>query len=316
MLAAAYYRPSLMVPRRGKLSVLAAVLAVIPVACLYAWATSQPTPGLNLFCVCCIACCLALLANCVAAFGNIRHPAWMGRAGAGIGFLAWYIQWAAWIAMNDRLLPASFAGEYVFDTVVRLCIRPDLMFGAGADIIRESSSVLARAFFILFWLVEFIAHLLPPLATGARRARAPFCEETRTWAKVVHVPDHFSFIKEPDLVKRRLEDEPQDFLSTLGPPIDESAPRFAQLTFYHCHGAHSFLTITNYVEMAGEEIPIPEVRTLSESVLDKVQCYAQVDDPVVELLRVPVRDPDLLVKQWHQDADQYESAATADKLDT
>lgn len=127
----------------------------------------------------------------------------------------------------------------------------------------------------------------------------------------------FGFIEEPDLLRRRLEEVPQDFLSALGPPVDDSAPRYALLTFYRCHGENSFVTITNFAEMAAEENPVPVLGTIGESPPDKLQCFAQVDDPVVELLRVPVRNPELLIRQWQEYAtDSSGSAAMPDKLHT
>lgn len=302
MMNTPYYQASLQVPSAAKLAVMAGAIATLPFAWLYAWGTTQLIPIVNPLCTLIMACSLAVLSKKLATAGRVRHPVWMGRAGAAVGCFAWYAQWAAWIAMNDHLVAAAVSSASTPETVLRLFVRPDLMATVAVGIVQDSSSMVARSFFILVWLSEFATFLLLPRIAGARRASAPFCEQTEQWAREIVVPVAFRFIDEPDVVRRRLEHNPEELVAVLGPPIDESARYFSEVSLFRCGGDASFVTITNLAAMVAEENPVPALKNLSQAMPGKLECVAQVDDPVVELLRVPVGDPDLMLRQWEDAA--------------
>lgn len=306
-----YFQPSLHVPTAGKYVVVVSLAATTPAAWLYAWATAPGPSGVNLLYALGLSLWLALVAHCVAAFGKIRHPQWMGLAGALIGVAAWYIHWAAWIAVSGQAVSVpQDAASSTLATAAYLCLRPDLVLGAAAAIAGSAAGVLGAAALVVVWLVELCAFALPPALAGARRASAPFCEQTGSWAKEVHVPVDFHYIQDPEAVRRRLERDPGALTSVLVPCADDM-PLIASVTIHRCRGDESFVTICNFGVMAPSEVPVREIGKLSEAMPDKVQCYGQVDEPVVELLRFPAADVDALIRQWEQAAGALEPRVSA-----
>lgn len=95
------YRPSGQVPRSGVLIVAMVSLAALPSAWAYAWVTSQVMALFNPLVAWGIGVWLAVLVRYGATRGKIRNPRWMLWAGFCTGLLAWYVQWAAWIAINN-----------------------------------------------------------------------------------------------------------------------------------------------------------------------------------------------------------------------
>jgi len=261
MASSAYYQPSLQVPLSGKLAVAVAVAAIVtlPSACAYAWASGVSDPMVSVLLAVAMACWLALLAGLAAHLGKVRHPVWMGRAGAGLGLLAWCVQW--WVS-----------GAHVED---------------GGT--------------ILSWAAECLLFVLPSRSSGASRARRPFCDEVSAWARRIHLPVQFAFIDDPEAARRRLESDPASFFDIIGQPIDPESSRFSELTFYRCGGKTSFVTIENFVEIALENAPLPK-----GMVGEHARSFAQVDEPVVELLRIPVADPDLVLRRWEEAAAAFE----------
>lgn len=274
-----------------------AALATIPSAWCYAWATIQFTPVVNPFLTAIMACWLSLMSRWATAYGKIRHPVWMGRAGAAIGLLGWYAQWLAWIVISERHVPGQHLGNPPLQEAFQLCWRPDLLVRVALDVVVESGSILGGAFCIFFWLAELLALVLLPRVGAARRAGLPFCEEVQEWAKEIRVPAQFAFIEDADAVRHRLEADPGALPSIIGSPIDPESPRFAELTFYRCGGKTSFVTIENFAELAPHEVPLP-----GEAMSGNAEYFAQVDEPVVELLRVPVSDPDRTLRRWEEAA--------------
>lgn len=302
-----YFSPSFHVPASGKYAVIVAALVVLPSAWLYAWSTAPApsvvnlllTPGLGLW--------LALVVTGVAKFGKIRNPQWMGRAGLFLGTLAWYVQWAAWIFIS------GLASEPLPDfsapgAVAYLCVRPDLMIGTAIDIVANASGSLSGVARVVVWCVELCVCVLPPWTTGARRAAAPFCEQTGTWAEEVHVPLDFKFIDDPEAVRRRLERDPRELYSVLVPCSDDEQ-RIASVTIHRCRGSESFVTICNFAELAPEQVPIPEIRNLNAAMPDKVQSFGQIGEPVVELLRFPAENLGAMLRQWEEAASVLEDQA-------
>jgi len=304
LMRAAYFSPSLRVVPRAKVVFAAALALTLPLAWLYAWSTA-PTPSMPdpLYTIG-LSAWLALAANRVAAWGKVRHPRWMGRAGAALGLVAWYVQWAAWgacLIQPDALLSA-LAAAY-------MCLRPDVVLAAPALIVANGPSVVDGVARIVVWLVELAACVIPPALAGAARARKPFCEQTGTWAEEVHVPLQFHFIDDPEGVRRRLERDPSAVLSILVPHADE-VPLFAEVTIHRCRGNESLITICNFGAIRPEDVPIPEIANAA-ALADDVRHYAQIDEPVVELLRFPVDDVDALVRRWEQAAAARSAPASA-----
>jgi hypothetical protein len=304
LMRGAYFAPSLRVAPRAMVVFAAALALTLPAAWLYAWATA-PTPSMpNPLYTLGLSVWLALAASRVAALGKVRNPRWMGCAGAALGLAAWYVQWAAWSAclvQPDALLSAL--------TAAYMWLRPDVVLAAPALIVANGPSVPGGAARIVVWLVELGACVIPPALAGAARARKPFCEQTGSWAEEVHVPLQFHFIDDPEGVRRRLERDPGAVLSLLVPHADE-APLFSDVTIHRCRGNESFITICNFGAMRPEDVPLPEIANAA-ALADEVRHYAQIDEPVVELLRFPVDDVDALVQRWEQAAAARSASASA-----
>ncbi len=259
-------------------------------------------PALIPVCTLGIAFWLAFLMKWTVRKGKIRDPVWMGRVGIGVGLLAWYFQWGASLAMK-ALGPSDAGGSSsVLMATIYFALRPDLMIAATLGMINRSPSGLTSVFFVLLWVVELLVFVLSPRAIGIARARDPFCEQTQTWAEEIEERFQFNFIADPERTRCALEADPGALDSILGPAIGGSPKQFASLTFYRCRGDESFVTIENFAAMAPEQVPISELRILSEAMPDKVECFAQVDDAVVELLRIPVADPGRLLCEWREAA--------------
>ena len=278
--------------------VVAAALANLPAAWLYAWVAapspSVPGPlytiGFGLW--------LAVVARGVSTLGKVRHPAWMWRVGAVLGVLAWYAQWAAWLVMSGspESIPEGAAGTAA--SIACLCLRPDLMLAGAAERVANASTVVSGAARVVVWSVELGVCILASAMAGARRACAPFCEQTASWAKEVQVPLQFRFIDDVEKVRRRLEGNPRALYSVLVPCTDDP-PRFADVAIHCCRGSESFVTVCNFAAMAVSPAPRPGTRETAAAPDDK-HWYGQVDEPVVELLRFPVRDVDALIRCWER----------------
>ncbi len=293
-----YYRPSLRFPFAGVRTVVLAGIAAMLSAWCYALATTAFARPVNPFVTAAMALWLVMLMRWAAAKGKIRHPAWMGWVAAAVGLLAWYVQWVAWIVLGERFL---HTGASSLGAALDLFRHPDLVASVALDILREKESIFGKAASILLWTAELLAFVLPPKSSAAERARLPFCEDTQEWTLEIRVPSHFAFIDDPDAFKRRLEADPALLADILGPTIEPDAPRFAELTFYRCGRNASFVTITNLVEMAAKDAPLPR-----EARFENAEHFAQVDEPVVELLRFPVSDPDAVLRRWAEEERAHE----------
>jgi hypothetical protein len=300
-MASPYFRPSLRVPAAGKWAVATAAMMMVPCAWIYAWTTAPGPTVLNLLRALGMGLWLALAAATIAGVGKIRHPRWMGWAGAGLGAMAWYVHWAAWFVFRGHSDPSLLPGAFEARVLADLCMRPDLMFMAAAQVAGSASSLAGSVALVVVWLVELAMFLILPAIAGTRRAGKPFCEQTASWARVIHVPVQFEFVHDPNAVRRRLERMPDEVLSVLVPCSDDAA-MFADVTIHRCRGRESFITICNFEALAPEQVPLPGVRDLSAAMPDRVSSFGQVDEPVVELLRFRVDDVDLLLRQWDEQA--------------
>jgi hypothetical protein len=299
------YQPSGRIPRIGLCALLATALATTFLAQGYAWLMISAIPHsksevsllFRLLALLGMGTALAVLARRVAAWGKIRHPAWMGWAGAAIGLLAWYVQWAACVVlggMRDGDIGLDFSA---MEFVAGLCFRPEALFVWGFEIPLINASVTMRAALIACWLIEFCAFLFPPMLAGRKRAAMPFCEKSDKWATEIDVTTDFEWLDDPQAARHLLEADPTRFASLLVPCVIEPVGNHARVTVYRCPGSDSFITIRNCREMPEEAAPLPhEVKSLIGASAGKVECFWE--EPVVELLRVPIPDPDALLRHW------------------
>jgi len=279
------YRPSGQVPVRGICIVILFAMAAIPLARLYAWASFEAGFGLGSLIVVAMVPCLMLVIRHAAGHAKIRHPGWMKRAGAGFGGFVWYVQWAAWL---------GDAGAE--QTMLDFATHPWEMAAAIAT--RAAGMPASQASFMLVcWLAELALFVLPCASVAALRAREPFCEAIGEWAEKVDVPVQFESIGDPEGARLRLESDPRQLEAILRPCPDD-AQAFAELILYRCRGGDAFVTITNYVTAAPGSDAHREAAQLIHMPEDKVEAVFQADEPVVELLRLPMQDTDLLIREW------------------
>lgn len=293
MSASPYYRPSLSFPFTGVRTVLIAGALALASAWCYALATTAFAALVNPFVTFGMTVWLVVLMRWAAGEGKVRHPAWMGWTAAAVGLLAWYTQWVAWIVLNERIAPVHNEGASSIGAASYLFWRPDLVAAVALGILKESGTLFNKAANVLLWLAELLAFTLLPKSSAAERASQPFCEETQEWATKVDVPSRFAFIDDAEGFRRRLEANPAALGDIIGPTVAPDTPRFAELTLYRCGGRASFVTILNLVEMARKDAPLPR-----EALPENAEYFAQEDEPVVALLRVPVSDPDSLLERW------------------
>lgn len=303
-----YYHPSGRIPRTGILSVAAAGLAAACFAMVYAWlmvfASSFGMDGKAmcfLFLIAFLWFWLGGLARIAAARGKIRNPAWMARAGAGIGLLAWYVQWSAWVVMSGVDASGDAFEFSLIKSFGLLCMRPDMLFAGVISTAWTNASGALQAGLLVCWCTEFCAHLLPPMLEGRERAGLPFCEAGDQWARRIAVESDFEPVGEPQTAQRLLEGDPGRFASMLVPRSPDAPGNHVRATIYRCTGPESFITIRHYEAMARESIPLPpEVVNAMAAGQPDAGCFLEV--PVVELLCVPVADAEALLRQWAGEA--------------
>ena len=293
----AYYHPSGQVPARGVYLVLLVAVASIPLARLYGWASFHANVTLAGCVAIAMALILGLIGRHTATYARIRHPAWMRRAGVAIALFVWYIHWAAWLGY------AGHDGE----SWVYLATHPLSMLALAARRLTDYSSSTA-SFVLSCWLTELGMLVLACAMAAAARARQPFCETTGQWAEKVNVEVRFASIADPEAVRRSLEHDPLQLAAVLV-PCASGTREFAELALYRCRGGDSFITLTNYVEAApGSEARRQAADTLSMRP-EKLEVVFQSDEPVVELLRLPIPDTDPLLRKWEEDALVLEACA-------
>lgn len=300
----AYYRPSGRIPRSGIVAIAAAGLVAIFSAQAYAWLmVNLLSLGSDLRLLCSlfaglgIATLLSVLARWAAGHGKVRNPAWMGRAGAAIGVLAWYVQWSAYVVIDGVRMSGDALGFSVIEFVARLCLRPEALFAWAFQIPLINASIALQCGLFFCWFLEFCVHLFPPMLAGRKRASLPFCETGAQWAQEIEVETDFEPLAQPDAARRQLESDPGRFACMLVPRVEDPVGNHTRVTLYRCPGPESFITIRSYQEMPLEAAPLPsEVCNVMGDVSGNAECFCE--EPVVELLRVPVPDLDALLRQW------------------
>jgi len=304
-MTASTYHPSGRVPRAGLHSLGMAGLAVVGSALVYAWlmAYARPAVGadagllLTLFALLGVGISMYVFAHHAATAGKIRNPAWMGRAGAVLGLLAWYVQWAAYIVMDGIRASGDGLGFPALEFIARLCLRPSAMFDWAFTSPLIDKSVFTQCGLVLCWLVEFCVHVVPPMLAGRKCAGMPFCEASVQWAQVVEVENDFEPFADPEAAQRLLETEPGRFAAMLVPRAEDAAGSHTRVTLYVCGGPESFITISHCEQKAVENMPLPpEVVGAMAAGASEVECYWE--QPIVELLRVPLPDSAALLRRW------------------
>ena len=302
-----YYRPSGRIPRTGIAAVAAAGLAAACGAMVYAWLMVKAASfGMDLK-LACFLFSLSLiwiwldgLTRRAVARGKIRNPAWMKRAGAAIGLLAWYVQWSAWVVMDGVRASGGETDLTVIESVLRLCLRPDEMFVSAFIIPLKSASGALTFGLVVCWVVVFCVHLLPPMLAGGERAAWPFCEASDQWASKIELDREFEPIPDPAAAQRLLEADPGHFMSMLVPRTADPVGTHMRVTLYRCMGPDSFITVTHNEAMAPEAAPLPpEVFGAMVAAEPGSECFGE--HPIVELLRIPLPDAEALLRRWTGD---------------
>jgi hypothetical protein len=302
-----YYRPSGRIPRAGIVAVAAAGLAAACAAVVYAWLMVKAASfGADLKALCFLLSLSLIwiwldgLTRRAVALGKIRNPAWMKRAGAAIGLLAWYVQWTAWVVMSGVRASGGEIDLTVIESVVWLCLRPDELFVSAFIIPLSNASGVLKVGLVVCWLVEFCFHLLPPMLAGRERAAMPFCEASDQWARKIELEPVFEPVADTNAVQRLLEDDPGRFMSMLVPRTADPVGTHIRVTLYRCMGPDSFITVTHNEEIAPEEVPLPpEALGALVAVEPESGCFRE--HPVVELLRLPAPDAEALLRRWSGD---------------
>jgi hypothetical protein len=292
-----YYRPSGRVPASAPFVVALYALATLPFGWVYAWLMIHvPTP-INLLCTLVFPIWPAYLSLRGSRRAKVRNPEWTARFGVAIGLAGWYFQWAAWTAIIVHMVAERPEAYPLLGTFIGMVLHP----GALLDAVIEAAKVgtwslnghrITGAVLALFWLGELGMMLLFPYLFGRQQAEEPFCEASNTWAVKVDVPRKFAFINDPHTVPSFLEHHPRDLLSVLAPWSESVSLSYAKVTIHRCHGADSYLSISN-VAAALVKGKIEESAT-----------------PVVEYLRLPGIDPDVLIRELMDAVRRPPEAAT------
>jgi hypothetical protein len=303
-MTASTYQPSGRIPRAGLHALGVAALAAAGSALVYAWLMEYVRPALipdlqpplAVLALLGALVWMCVLSRRVAAAGKIRNPDWMGRAAAGLGLLAWYVQWAAYIVMegarNGGGLDISALGM-----IADLCFRPEALFHSAFVGPLVDASMFMQCGTVFCWCVEFYLYVVQPARVGRKRAGMPFCEASGRWAQEIEVETDFEPFADPEAAQRLLEAEPGRFAAMLVPRGEDAVGSHTRVTLYVCAGPESFITISHCEQKAVENIPLPpEVVGAMAAGASDVECYWE--QPIVELLRVPLPDPDALLRRW------------------
>jgi hypothetical protein len=138
-----YYRPS------GRVSLLAFPIAilcgttVLPAAFAYAWLTLHAPFVVNFFIAFGYSFLIGVVVKHVATLGKVRNPHWMSRAGFAAALLAWYCQWAAWLAMTVHARVEHSVGASVIETFAGLVAHPWSMVRFAIDLSKTGTIDIA-----------------------------------------------------------------------------------------------------------------------------------------------------------------------------
>ena len=237
------YRPSGVVPAGAYLLAAACLAASVPLGGLYAWLNLHLPAALGFVATCALAFALASLAKGVCGAAPVRSPAWIGAFGLLLGLGAWYVQWAAWTALQLGV------------DALALLVQPELIVGAALKTLSSTSSAVAgmpvKYLTILAWLGELWMLLFFPQYIGKMRAEKVFDEAAGRWADYVELPLRFRKIDQPALIG--MLTAPSGRLSDiLVPDAGTGSAGYSALQVYRCRGADPLVSIVN-LDTRGKE---------------------------------------------------------------
>lgn len=149
-----YYRPSGNMPPRVVITALVASIALMPIAWVYAWLNHFAPAGLNLLYAIGFGGCCARAAFLSAKWGRARNPGGMALVGAGIGLIAWYCQWVAWLSIAcDTPAVAALIND-TGRTMIDFAIAPGRMDVLAGQIKEAQLIELKSPDFA--WILEFL----------------------------------------------------------------------------------------------------------------------------------------------------------------
>ena len=237
-LTTAYYQPSGKVGPRAWWTALGYGLAVVPGAWLYAWVTMRAPACVNVVAMLLLGLWIAVVVDLIALKAKIRSRAWIMRCAVVLALVAWYVQWAVWIALDFH--PAGA----VLRAAAGMAIHPAVLLAAAAHVAAHNAWGLAPMPMVAVWLVEAYALVQIAPGLGLVRVAQPFCDVSGTWAEVVTVPRKFAVIAQPDAVALLLEQVPEQLVSVLA-AWPAAAPHYAELRLFVCRGGALYVTIVN-----------------------------------------------------------------------
>lgn len=296
-----YYCPSGRIPRLAIPVITCFAFATFPAAWLYAWVSVHVPAIIKIAVMVFYAVLLGVMASQAAASAKIRHPGWMARFGAMIGFVGWYFQWAAWLALTINMHAARPGNSPVGATFLDMITHPVPMVGTMVDVAQVGTWGLGKdpvTGFLLaaFWLVELVLFVTLPATLGHARTKDPFDETSHARAEKIDVPRQFAFIDEPQAVPGFLERHPRELLSVLAPWSESVSPSYATVTIHRCRGEDSYVSIANV-----------NVKIVKEKI-------EKSPTGVVAFLRLAGIDPDELIRELNEATP--ESTKPAAKQDT
>jgi len=271
-----YYRPCTTVPARAFVAAAIGVLAVVPAAFLYAWATS-PAPGpVNIIALFVFGGWIALVVDRVARLGHVRSRAWVTWFAIALTLCAWYCQWVAWLAFAAQ----RRQGGELLQHVAMLAGDPGALLAAALAVAHEQARAVKMVF---IWLLEALILLCCAPWSGRARTAQPYCDASGAWAEAVLVPWDFASIADTVAATRLLEQAPHQLPALLTPLAERDAPDGADYTrvmLYRCRGSDAYVSLTNVFYTSGT----PEVSVYHE-------------EEWLALLRLPDTDADTLTAQ-------------------
>lgn len=271
-----YYQPCPTVPARAFVAAVIGVLAVVPAALLYAWATS-PAPGpVNIIALFVFGGWIALVVDRVARLGHVRNRTWVTWFAIALTLCAWYCQWLAWLAFATQ----RREGGAFLQHVALLAGDPGALLAAAMDVAHEHARTVTM---VCIWVLEALILLCCAPWPGRARTAQPYCDASGAWADKLPVPWDFTSIADTVAATRLLEQAPHQLLSLLAPLAEQDAPDgadYTRVTLYRCRGSDAFVSITNVFHSAGT----PAVSVYHE-------------EEWLTLLRLPDTDADTLTAQ-------------------
>lgn len=244
------YRPSGKLPNAVIKWALVSIIALMPVAYLYAWLMlfAPVGPLVVLFAIAFGGCC-ARAAHLTAKWGKARNPGRMARIGAGIGLIGWYWQWVAWLSIASDQSSVTALTGHATRTFNDFAIRPDIMYAIASQIraaglVDDHGRLLVKSPGFA-WCLELLFFVSLPALFAYGKSIAPFCERGDSWGEQVNLPRKHAFITDEAQFVRELSSDPRATLDSLTAfPATEEGFSSLQLTL--CRQSETgFVSVTN-----------------------------------------------------------------------